>query len=95
MTKAAYVVAEARKTSASNSHRCHWPSCEAKCAPAFWSCGKHWALLPRALKTEIWRTFRPGQERDKVVTRLYAEASRAAQAWAAEYEAKKRGEHHA
>lgn len=88
MTKAAYVLAEARKTPASNTHHCHWPGCEAKCAPAFWSCPKHWRLLPRNLQVAIWKYFRKGQERDKVVTRLYVEASRAAQAWAVEYEAR-------
>ena len=28
-------------------------------------CKRHWFMLPKALRDEIWRTYRPGQEIDK------------------------------
>lgn len=87
MTKAAYVVAEARKTPASNTHRCHWPGCEKKVAPAMWGCKAHWFLLPMGIRAEIFRTYRVSQEVDKAPSRFYIEAAQKAQAFAEKYEA--------
>lgn len=82
MTKAAYVVAEARKGQA-GKHHCHWPGCERIVPPAFWGCRKHWGELPYALRQRIWATYQPGQEVSKTPSREYVEAARAVQEWIA------------
>jgi hypothetical protein len=57
-------------------HRCHAPNCTVPVHPKMHMCKKHWYMLPRALRAEIWRTYRPGQERDKMPSAEYMEAVR-------------------
>ena len=63
------------------SHTCHWPGCEEEVPPSLWGCRHHWFLLPRKLRQRIWRTYRPGQEKDKQPSKAYIEAAQAAQDW--------------
>jgi hypothetical protein len=44
-------------------------------------CKKHWFSLPMALRKEIWRTYRPGQELDKRPSPEYLAASEATTAY--------------
>lgn len=39
-------------------------------------CRPHWNMVPAELQRAVWRTYRPGQERDKRPTREYLEALR-------------------
>jgi len=66
------------------AHTCHWPGCAAAVPPAMWGCRKHWFTLPKALRDEIWRTYRPGQEITKTPSEAYLHAAHAVQAWIAE-----------
>lgn len=81
-TKAAYV----RRQGQTRDHTCHWPGCGAQVPPAVWGCRKHWFRLPKHLRDEIWRTFRPGQERTMTPSADYLAAARAVQDWIATQE---------
>jgi len=78
-SKADYVRAQGQ----TRAHDCHWPGCTAQVPPARWGCRRHWYALPPHLRARIWRTYRPGQERDGRVTADYVEAARAVQDWIA------------
>lgn len=65
-------------------HNCHWPGCTANVPPAKWGCAKHWFMLPRALRTAIWQTFKPGQEKTFTPSREYVVVARRVQEWIAE-----------
>jgi hypothetical protein len=62
-------------------HACHWPGCEKQVPPAMWGCRAHWYRLPKPLRDEIWRSYRPGQETDRKPSRRYVAAAKAVQAW--------------
>lgn len=62
-------------------HTCHWPGCPRKVPPKMWGCREHWFALPKALRDEIWRTYRPGQEITKTPSQDYLMAARAVQDW--------------
>lgn len=49
--------------------------------PALWGCREHWFRLPKPLRDEIWRAYRPGQEVTKDPSRAYLEAARKVQRW--------------
>ena len=46
-----------------------------------WGCKTHWFKLPKQIRDEIWRTFRPGQEKNWTPSPAYIEAAKEAQAW--------------
>ena len=63
------------------SHTCHWPGCTKEVPPALWGCRMHWFALPKHLRDEIWRTYRPGQEITKTPTAEYIESAKVVQRW--------------
>lgn len=63
------------------SHTCHWPGCEREVPPSMWGCKPHWFALPKALRDDIWRTYRPGQEISKTPSAEYLAAARAVREW--------------
>ncbi len=77
MNKADYVLSQGQ----TRKHHCHWPGCERQVPPAMWGCGHHWFRLPKALRDEIWRTFRPGQETDWTPSAEYIAAATKVQEW--------------
>ena len=58
------------------SHRCHAIGCPTHVHPRLLMCGKHWRMVPRALKAAVWSAYRAGQERDKKPSQAYREAAR-------------------
>lgn len=64
-------------------HTCHWPGCDQQVPPAMWGCKAHWFKLPKRLRDEIWRTYRPGQESDMRPSQDYPHAAREVQKWIA------------
>lgn len=64
------------------THRCHWPGCQRRVPPKMWGCRPHWFALPKVIRDEIWATYRPGQEHDKMPSRAYLEAARKAEDYA-------------
>ena len=77
MSKAEHV----RKAEQTRPHTCHWPGCKVQVPPAMWGCREHWFKLPPALRREIWRTYRVGQEARMDPTPDYLAAAAKAQSW--------------
>lgn len=48
-----------------------------------WGCKTHWFKLPKHIRDEIWRTFRPGQEKNWTPSAAYIAAAQTAQNWIA------------
>ena len=59
-------------------HRCHATGCATPVKPKMWGCRRHWFMVPRVLRAEVWRHYRHGQEIDKMPSDEYIAASRAA-----------------
>lgn len=81
MTSIADKVAHVRAAHQTRGHTCHWPGCTAQVPPAMWGCRKHWFLLPKPIRDEIWRAYRPGQEETSTPSADYVAAARKAQDW--------------
>ncbi len=59
-------------------HPCHADGCKLEIPPRHLMCLKHWRMVPKPLQDEVWKHYRPGQERDKRPTREYLIAMQAA-----------------
>jgi hypothetical protein len=64
-----------------SAHTCHWPGCETNVPPKMWGCSKHWFRLPKKLRDEVWRTYRPGQEITKTPSAEYIAVALKVQEW--------------
>jgi hypothetical protein len=62
-------------------HPCSWPGCEIEVPTSRWGCTPHWYALPKDIRSEIWRTYVPGQEETLTPNREYMEAVKRAQEW--------------
>lgn len=62
-------------------HTCHWPGCDKRVPAALWGCRRHWMKLPKHLRDQIWRTFRPGQEEDKSPSADYLAVATKVREW--------------
>lgn len=71
-------VKRARQT---RTHGCHWPGCPLQVPPAKWGCTKHWFMLPKWIRDEIWAAYVIGQEQALTPSRAYLNIARAAQDW--------------
>ena len=60
------------------SHTCHASECRVPVPPESLRCKRHWFALPKRLRDEVWRTYRPGQCDDWNITHEYAQAARIA-----------------
>ncbi len=60
------------------THRCHALGCTVEVPPAMLMCKRHWFCVPKALRREVWRLYRKGQEETKDPSPEYLEAARAA-----------------
>jgi len=68
------------------AHRCHATGCDRAVPTRMFMCKRHWFMLPKGLRDEIWRHYRPGQERTKSPSRAYLKAARRAIDWLEETE---------
>ena len=59
-----------------DAHTCHAEGCNVRVPPKLLMCRRHWFMVPPMLRREVWRLYRPGQERDKNPTREYLVAAR-------------------
>jgi len=50
---------------------CHALDCDKQVPPKMFMCKRHWFMVPRILRTQVWRHYRPGQEIDKQPTEAY------------------------
>lgn len=67
-------------------HFCHAPGCKVEVPPKIFMCIRHWRKLPAALRQEIWRCYRPGQEVTKDPSPEYLAAAQRAKAYVADQE---------
>lgn len=77
-------VRDAKRAGRTGNHHCHWTGCNKLVPPAMWGCTAHWYKLPRALRSKIWRAYRPGQENDKRPSEAYVAVAREVQQWIAD-----------
>ena len=70
-------------------HRCHAKGCTREVPPSMLMCRKHWFMVPKALRDEVWRTYRRGQEVTKDPSREYLDAADAAIKYVATQEGKR------
>lgn len=66
-------------------HICHWDGCNKECPPAMWGCKDHWFTLPKFLRDQVWRAYRPGQEIDKNPSAKYLAVTWAVGLWIREF----------
>lgn len=59
------------------AHTCHADNCEQAVPPRMLMCRRHWYMVPKRLRDQLWAEYVPGQERRKDPTRTYIEAARA------------------
>ncbi|MGI9507139.1 MAG: hypothetical protein ACR2RE_29205 [Geminicoccaceae bacterium] len=62
-------------------HTCHAIGCEKAVPPKMFMCKYHWFMLPKSLRNEIWKAYRPGQEIDKTPSEDYLMAAKEAIIW--------------
>lgn len=60
------------------AHHCHAIGCETEVPPAMSMCKRHWFMVPKPLRKEVWRTYRKGQEITKDPSPEYLAAAKAA-----------------
>lgn len=59
-------------------HLCHAHGCTRAVPPRMFMCYRHWRMVPKMMKDEIWATYLPGQERRKDPSPEYLAAARTA-----------------
>ncbi len=57
-------------------HRCAARGCETRIPVHRLMCYVHWFKVPAPIRTAIWNTYRPGQERDRRPSPEYLVAAR-------------------
>lgn len=67
-------------------HTCHAMGCDEHVPPAMFMCRRHWFMVPKDMRNEIWRTYRPGQESTYRPSAAYIAASTTAVNWLADHE---------
>lgn len=59
-------------------HKCHARNCSTPVPPEMLMCRRHWFMVPKRLRDEVWRTYRPGQCDDMRPSRSWHSAADAA-----------------
>lgn len=75
--KVKYVLSQGQ----TRNHECHWPGCTKQVPPAMWGCKTHWFKLPSNLRSKIWATYRPGQEKTLTPSSEYLTVANEVQEW--------------
>jgi hypothetical protein len=60
------------------SHRCHAIGCDVEVHPSLLMCRRHWFMVPKPLRKDVWRLYQKGQEVTKEPSREYLAAAKAA-----------------
>lgn len=68
------------------THRCHAIGCAIAVDPGLLMCRRHWFMVPKKLRKEVWHHYRKGQEVDKRPSAEYLAAAKAAIAAVAKHE---------
>ena len=67
-------------------HTCHAMGCEVAVPPRMFMCKRHWFMLPRSRRDEVWAAYVPGQERRKDPSDQYVQVPMSAVKWLARKE---------
>lgn len=60
-----------------SGHHCHALACEVSVPPRLHMCFRHWKMVPKALQSALWASYRRGQERDMQPSAAYLRAAAA------------------
>lgn len=53
-------------------HTCHADNCSTHVPPRMFMCKRHWYMLPKSMRDEVWVEYALGQENDwSLVTESY------------------------
>lgn len=69
-------------------HVCHAKGCMVPVPPRMAMCRRHWYMVPKSLRAQVWSQYTPGQEIRKDPTPEYIDALMAAIDAVAEREAR-------
>lgn len=70
-----------------SAHTCHADNCGVVVPRRMFMCKRHWYMLPKAMRDDVWALYVPGQERDwGKVTPEYLDHTMACIAFVAEKE---------
>ena len=58
------------------THRCHAVGCAIEVDPGLLMCKRHWFMVPKNLRREVWRLYGKGQELRKDPSREYLAAAK-------------------
>lgn len=57
-------------------HHCHATKCPQNVPREMWGCKKHWFMISKSTRNEIWKYYRPGQCDDLNPSKEYLLAAR-------------------
>lgn len=57
--------------SSENQHLCHATNCETLVPRRMFMCKRHWFMLPKFMRDEVWDAYTPGQEETMDVSQRY------------------------
>ena len=61
------------------THTCHARGCETPVPPRMLMCRKHWFMVPKDVRSAVWREYREGKcDLDPVPSRAWLDAANAA-----------------
>lgn len=60
---------------ARTEHVCHARNCDVPVPPKLFMCKRHWFMVPRVIRWEVWKYYVPGQEILKNPTPEYLAAA--------------------
>lgn len=58
-----------------SEHLCHAERCTVAVPPRMLMCKRHWFMVPKSLRDELWAKYVPGQERRKDPTEAYLDVA--------------------
>lgn len=67
-----------RRRPVSITHSCAAHGCDLQIFDGRLMCRRHWGMVPAELRRRVWRTYRPGQEKDGDMAPEYRAAAKAA-----------------
>lgn len=62
-------------------HTCHWPKCEIETPPRLHMCRHHWFKVPKEMRDELKKHYKPEQCKTKRPSREYLNAALAIRRW--------------
>jgi len=71
--------AHVRAAKQTRRHHCHAKGCDKQVKPALFMCARHWYMVPKNLRDQVWEHYSLGQEHGSAeVTEEYLQVTEAA-----------------